>query len=120
MENIEDIYNLYPISEENDNQIKEYCTINNWIDLLFSWKKNSFLKEYLKTSSKNENSKFFEAIQYEYGLYSHKLDIKKSLELYKESANNSNDYLSMYRMFLIYFMDYNKFKVKRNRILEKF
>ena len=26
----------------------------------------------------------------------------------------------MYRMFLIYFMDYKKFNVKRNRILEKF
>ena len=120
MENIEDIYNLYPISEENDDKIKEYCAINNWIDLLFSWKKNTFLKEYLKISSKNENSKFFEAIQYEYGVYNHKLDIKKSFELYKESANNSNDYLSMYRMFLIYFMDYKKFNVKRNRILEKF
>ena len=42
MENIEDIYNLYPISEENDNKIKEYGTINNWIDLLFSWKKIHF------------------------------------------------------------------------------
>ena len=116
--NIED--NLYPINEENDNKIKEYCTINNWIDLLFTWKKDTFLKEFLKMSSKNENSKFFEAIQYEYGVYNHKLDIKKSFEIYKESADNSNDYLSMYRMFLIYFMDYKKFNVKRNRILEKF
>ena len=112
--------NLYHINEENDNKIKEYCAINNWIDLLFTWKKNTFLKEFLKMSSKNENSKFIEAIQYEYGVYNHKLDIKKSFEIYKESADNSNDYLSMYRMFLIYFMDYKKFNVKRNRILEKF
>ena len=108
---------IYPINEEIDNKIKEICTINNWVDLLFTWKRNTFLKEYLK---KNEKSTFIEAIKYEYGIYNHKLDIKKSYELYKESADNSFDYLSMYRLFLIYFMDYKKFKLKRNRIFEKF
>ena len=119
MENIKDIYELYPINEEYDNKIKEYCTVN-WVDLLFSWKKNTFLKEYLKLSAKNETSTFIEAIQYEYGVYNHKLDLKKAFDLYKQSADNTNDYLSMYRMFLIYFMEYEKFNIERNRILEKF
>lgn len=70
--------------------------------------------------NKTDISSFFEAFYYEYGLFKREKNLKKAFEIYEKAAKGKKDYLSMYKMFLIYLKDYQKFNVHRDRILEQF
>ena len=65
--------------------------------------------------------KFFEALNYEYGINNSPLDTNKAFKIYKTAADTSTDTLSMYRLYHIYKKDFKKFNIKeRNHVLEKF
>ena len=69
----------------------------------------------------SEFNTFFEALNYEYGINNHPLDVNKAFEIYKKAANTSTDTLSMYRLYHIYKKDFKKFKMEnRCHVLEKF
>ena len=117
---ITELKNIFPINEDIDKKLKEQFPVLNWKDILFSWKKNSLLKRYLSISKNFENSSFFKGLEYEYGLNNNQINPIQAFCIYKKAADNTNDCLSMYKMYSIYFQEYKKFFVKRDKILEKF
>ena len=116
--------NIYPEcqgSKKCDEEIEKLFSISNWSDMFYYGKSNLMKKRFLDFISKSENKKFFEALNYEYGINNYPLDINKAFSIYKYSANNTNDTLSMYKMYHIYKNEFKKFGLKnRNKILEKF
>ena len=109
------------IDEDEDKKCYETNNIENWAECFYNFKSGIILERYKQIMSKTENSKFFEALNYEYGINNYPLDTNKALQLYKEGANNNPDSLSMFRLYRIYKKDFEKFNItKRNMVLEKF
>ena len=109
----------------NDENIDKKCykinNIENWAETFYTLKSGIILERYKNIMSKSENSKFFEALNYEYGINNYPLDLNKAFEIYKKAADTSPDALSMYRLYRIYKKDFKKFNImKRNFVLEKF
>ena len=109
----------------NDENIDKKCysinNIENWANSFYNLKSGIILEKYKEIVSKSENSKFFEALNYEYGINNYPLDTNKAFQIYKKAADTSTDALSMYRLYHIYKKDFKKFNIKeRNNILEKF
>jgi len=109
----------------NDEKIDKKCyeinNIENWANCFYNRKSGIILERYNLIISKTENNKFFEALNYEYGINNFPLDINKAFQIYKTAADTSTDTLSMFRLYRIYKKDYKKFNIrKRNFVLEKF
>ena len=110
-----------PIEQEIDKKCYELNNIENWAETFYTLKTGVILQRYKEIMSKSEYCKFFEALNYEYGINNCPLDTKKAFEIYKKAADTSPDTLSMYRLYRIYKKDYKKFNMeKRNFVLEKF
>ena len=127
MENIneEEIFEkgekLFPISLECDKKCKELHPIENWAEIFYNIKTDKLKERYLELLKVSEYSQFFSALNYEYGINGFPNILQKAFEIYKNSANNCSDSMSMYRMYHIYKNDFKKFGItKRNRIYEKF
>ena len=109
--------NIYPDNLEStdyDKQAKLYA-IDDWSELFYKGKPNIIKNRFLEIISKSEYAKFFEALNYEYGINGKIKSVNTAFEIYKERANNSTDVLSMYKMFHIYQNEYAKFGIiKRN------
>ena len=109
----------------NDEKIDKKCyeinNIENWANCFYNLKSGKILERYKLIISRTENNKFFEALNYEYGINNFPLDTNKAFQIYKEASDTSNDTLSMFRLYRIYKKDYKKFNIrKRNFVLEKF
>ena len=115
---------IYPDNEGSkkcDEEINKIYTITDWSEMFYYGKSPIIKNRFLQFISKSEYSKFFEALDYEYGINGQIKDIKKAFSIYKNQADNTTDNLSMYKMYHIYKNEYEKFGFeKRNRILEKF
>ena len=112
---------IYPISEESDRKSLEINRINNWVEMFYNKKKEKTRQKFNELVSKSEYKKFFEGLNYEYGINNKSQDIKKAFDIYKEAADNSIDAMCMYKMYHIYKNEYNKFNLgKRNRVYEKY
>ena len=110
-----------PINEELDKKCYEKNNIENWAECFYTIKSGFLLQRYRQILSKTENAKFFEALNYEYGINNFPLDTEKAFKIYKTAADTSTDTLSMYRLYRIYKKDFKKFNIKkRNLVLEKF
>ena len=110
-----------PNDEKIDKKCYEINNIENWSDLFYNLKSGIILERYRQIISKTENNKFFEALNYEYGINNYPLDTNKAFKIYKIAADTSPDTLSMFRLYRIYKKDYKKFGIKkRNFVLEKF
>ena len=113
--------NIYPISEQSDLKCDRLCSIDNWAETMHHLKEGKSKERFIELMKKSEYSKFFEGLNYEYGINNFPKNEKKAYEIYKEAANNTLDTMCMYRMYHIYKKDYKKFNIsKRNRIFEKF
>ena len=113
--------NIYPISEESDRKSLEINEIKNWAEMFYNIKQEKSKAKFNEILKKSQYSQFFEALSYEYGINNKSQDIKKAFEIYKESADNSVNPISMYKMYHIYKNEYNKFNLlKRNRVYEKY
>ena len=109
------------IDEKCDKKCYEINNIKNWADCFYTYKSGIILDRYKQIISRTENNKFFEALNYEYGINNYPLDTNKALHIYKMAADKSPDTLSMYRLYHIYKKDFRKFNIKkRNFVLEKF
>ena len=115
---------LYPISNKSkktDEKCDKLYTIENWAELFYHLKEGKSKERFIEITKNSEYSKFFEGLNYEYGINKYPQDLKKAFQIYKEAANNTTDSLSMFRLYLIYKKDFAKFGFsKRNRIYEKF
>ena len=112
---------IYKISEVSDKRGLELNPIDNWAEVFYNVKKDIFRKRYIELMSRTENNKFFEALNYEYGINNNPLDLNKAFQIYKNAADTSNDTLSMFRLYRIYKNEYKKFNFsKRNIVLEKY
>ena len=115
---------IYPICEgavKSDQEIDKLHNIKNWSEMFYHNKTKLVKERFLKVISNSEYSKFFEALDYEYGINGKSQDIQKAFEIYKHQANNSTDILSMYKMSYIYKKEFIKFNLsERNKILEKY
>lgn len=112
--------NIFPISEEIDKKCLEINNIENWADCFYNIKKGIFKQRFIELMSKTEYCKFFEALNYEYGINGYPLDIKKAFQIYKTAAETSTDTLSMFRLYRIYKNEYQKFNLERNTVYEKY
>ena len=112
--------NIYPIKEDADKKCLEENKIENWAECFYNIKEGIFRKRYIELMSKTENNKFFEALNYEYGINDYPLDLNKAFKIYKTAADTSNDTLSMFRLYRIYKNEYKKFNLFRNTVLEKY
>ena len=87
--------NIYPDNLEStdyDKQAKLYA-IDDWSELFYQGKPNIIKNRFLEIISKSEYAKFFEALNYEYGINGKIKSVNTAFELYKERANNSTDVL---------------------------
>ena len=114
--------NLFlPYDEKIDEKCYNINNISNWAESFYNLKTGIILERYKELLSKSENSKFFEALNYEYGINNCPLDLQKAFEIYKNAADTTTDTLSMYRLYHIYKKDFKKFNIeKRIHVLEKF
>ena len=115
---------IYPEGEDSkkcDKEVGELYKIKNWADLFYYGKPKLIKDRFLKVVLKSEHSKFFEGLDYEYGINNKEKDIKKAFEIYKNQADNGTDVLSMYKLYHIYRNDFKNFGFsKRDKILEKY
>ena len=114
--------NLFlPYDEKIDEKCYKINKIDNWADAFYNLKTGILLEKYQELLSKSEYSKFFEALNYEYGINNYQLDLEKAFDIYKNAADSTTDTLSMYRLYHIYKKDFKKFNLeKRSHVLEKF
>ena len=112
---------LIPISINSDKRCSELHKIDNWYDMFYHIKNKKSKEKFISLISKSEYKNFFIALNYEYGKDNFVQDISKAFNIYKNSAMNTSDTMSMYKMYHIYKNEYLKFGLKkRNRILEKY
>ena len=109
---------LFPQNYNNESKLLENSYLVNYKDLLLSHLKPELLKRFMKIKSNLLFKNFLDIAQYEYGLFNTKIDLKKAYNLYKKYAD-LNDYFCMYKMHIIHLSEFQKFNVKRDRILEK-
>ena len=112
---------IYPMLNELEKKSFENNKINNWLDIFYNLKKEKTVQKFNELVSKSEHQKFFEGLNYEYGINNKTKDIQKAFEIYKEGADKEIDTMCMYKLYHIYKFEFDKFNIeKRNRILEKF
>ena len=110
---------IFPINPTSDEKCKELYPINNWAEMFYNLKKGKSKQKFQELISKSEYSKFFEALNYEYGINNVKKDLEKAFVIYKNASDNTTDIMSMYRLYHIYKTDFKKFGLKkRNRVYE--
>ena len=119
-----EISQIYPEGEDSekcDTEINKLYNIKNWSDMFYKGKTKLIQERFVGIMSKSENSKFFEALDYEYGINNKIKNIELAFKIYKEQADNTTDILSMYKMYHIYRNEYTNFGLtKRNKVLEKY
>ena len=115
IEVVEEYPELYLLKydEEKDKLLKNKIGSINFKELFIE----SLYPEFLNLFEKNQNifyyKSFLEGICKEYGLMGRKQDIKEAYQIYKNGADFNYDYLCMYRLHRIFFIDYEKFKLKK-------
>ena len=112
---------IYPLSGEVEKKSFDINNIKNWSEIFYAFKGEKSMNKFKELVSKSEHSKFFEGLNYEFGINNTKMDIQKSLSLYKEGADKGIDAMCMYKLYHIYKKEFIKFNIsKRNRVFEKY
>ena len=112
---------IYPISIISDKKCEKLQSVPDWSELFYYKKPNIMKEKFIKLISNSEYAKFFDGLNYEYGLNNHEINIQKAFDIYSDAANYTTDTLSMCKMYYIYKNEYEKFNIeKRNRVLEKY
>ena len=112
---------LIPISVESDKKCSELHRIDNWYEMFYHIKNKKSKEKFISLISKSIYKNFFIALNYEYGKENTIQDISRAFNIYKNSAMNTSDAMSMYKMYHIYKNEYTKFGFqKRNHIFEKY
>ena len=93
---------FFPFDEKIDEKCYNINKIENWADIFYNLKTGIILEKYRELLSKSEYSKFFEGLNYEYGINNYQLDLQKAFDIYKNGADLTTDTLSMYRLYHIY------------------
>ena len=78
---------IYPILGDAEKKSFEINKINNWLDIFYNIKQEKSKLRFNELVSKSEHSKFFEGLNYEYGINNKNQDIQKAFAIYKEGAN---------------------------------
>ena len=113
--------NIYPLLGDLEKKSFEFNKIDNWSELFYNIKSENCKHKFNELASKSLYSKFFEGLNYEYGINNKKQDLKIAFNIYKEGADKDIDVMCMYRLYHIYKNDFIKFNFpKRNRIYEKY
>lgn len=109
---------IFPLNPEFDAKFQN--SLEEWNLIIFDWLTPLLRGRFNKICLKCEFSNFFEGVRYEYGVDGTEINLNKAYEIYQKSAMTTTDLLSMYKMYSIHFKEYNKFKIERDRNLEKF
>ena len=113
--------NIYPILEDVEKKSFEINQINNWLDIFYNIKGEISKLKFNELISKSEYSKFFEGLNYEYGINNKNKDIQQAFNIFKEGADKDIDVMCMYKLYHIYKYEFTKFNLqKRNRVYEKY
>ena len=87
---------------EANKEIYEASPKIDYKKLLYGWIPNKLYELYEKCQKNEEYKEFYKGLEYEYGLNGKKKNTKLAFDIYKKSADNSPNYLSMYRLHQIY------------------
>ena len=121
LEKGEKFYPLSVNSQKTDDRCANLYSIKNWAEVFYHLKEGESRQRFIELMNSYEYSKFFEGMNYEYGINNCPLNLEKALAIYTEAAKNTNDVMSMFRLYHLYKNDYNKFNIpKRNRLYEKY
>jgi hypothetical protein len=97
----------------NKNNNKEYFK-----ELFMNYLSPTFLNLFKNNNKLFYNQSFIEGLSYEFGLMDKTKDIKEAFKVYKDGSDSKNDYLCMYRLYIIYLNDYEIFGIKKDKDLE--
>ena len=89
----------------------------DYADLFYEWLGPTLRSRFFETAKNTEIGSFICGLEYELGLNFKPKDLKQAYDIYEYNAQNTTDYLSMFRMYDIHFRDYNKFNIKQNQAL---
>ena len=92
---------IYPLSQDIEKKSFDINNIKSWSEIFYALKPEKSLKKFNELVIKSEHSKFFEGLNYEFGINNIKQDIQKSLSLYKEGAEKGIDAMCMYKLYHI-------------------
>ena len=110
--------NLFSSNDEIVIKLKDYAKQLDYREIFFDHLGPELKKIFVNKKEKVIYKNFLEASQYEYGFFNNEIDLQKAFSLYKKHAD-SNDFLCMYKMHIIYLCEYEKFNVPLSRVLEK-
>lgn len=116
----EELNNLYPFDFMSYYSVLGANETLKWDEIFFKWTTPKLKQKFQETIKKSHYELFIEGLKYEYGEEGYPQDLEKAYQIYKDAADNTPDALSMYRMYVIHLKDSNKFKIKPDRILEKY
>ena len=91
---------IYPNLDEAEKKSFENNKINNWLDIFYNIKKEKSIQKFNELVLKSEHKKFFEGLNYEYGINNKTQDVKKAFEIYKDGADNDIDTMCMYKLYI--------------------
>ena len=93
---------IYPLLDDVEKKSFEINNVKNWVDVFYTIKQGKTKLKFNELISKSEYSKFFEGLNYEYGINDKNKDIQKAFEIYKSGAENDIDVMCMYKLYHIY------------------
>ena len=96
---------IFPDDEQSvkcDKKTDVLHIIKDWSQIFYKTKSKLMKDRFLKVVSKSKYANFFKALDYEYGINGKPLDLKKAFEMYKISAEENYDNLSMYKLYHIF------------------
>ena len=91
----------------------------NFKDLFMDSLSPEFINLFKTNTKLFYSQTFYEGICKEYGLFGETKNKDEALQIYKNGADEKNDYLCMYRLHRIYVNEYNEFKLERDANFEK-
>ena len=100
-------------------ELRNYAKTINYRDLLIRPLGPELTKIFEKNRIYYASNNFLKGIEYEYGAFNTRIDVRKAFQIYKENAEK-NDFFCLYKMHIIYLLEYEKFYVQQDRNLEKF
>ena len=97
-------------------ELRNYAKTINYRDLLIRPLGPQLTKIFEKNRNYYASKNFLKGIEYEYGAFNTGIDVRKAFQIYKENAEK-NDFFCLYKMHIIYLLEYEKFYVQQDRNL---
>ena len=110
---------LFKIDDETENKLKNGLGTIHFKEIFLLHLSPEFLKLFKQNSKLFYSQYFLEGICYEYGLLDKPMNKNEAFKIYKKAADENYDYMCMYRLHIIFLIDYKDFDLQRNVDLDR-